>query len=132
MAVLITGASSGIGEACARVFAKSGEELVLVARRTERLAKLAKELDTKVTAVTLDVTRRASVERWVSDHSELVKSLTVLVNNAGLASGLDPIQSGDPDDWDTMIDVNIKGLLYVSRALLPALIATQGHVVNIG
>lgn len=137
--VLITGASSGIGEACARVFAVDPRTrgLILVARRKERLEKLAKELarqrDFEVHVFELDVRSRKAVESWGKKQSELLSRVSVLVNNAGLAAGFDPIQSGKTDDWDAMIDTNVKGLLYVTRVVLPHFIdKNDGHIVNIG
>jgi serine 3-dehydrogenase len=133
--ILITGASSGIGEACARSFAASGQALLLLARRKERLDRLAKELSSKceVHVFELDVRDRAAIEKLVKDQSKLFSRVSVLVNNAGLARGLSTFQAGDPADWDTMIDTNIKGLLYMTRAVLPYMIqAREGHVVNLG
>jgi serine 3-dehydrogenase len=135
--ILITGASSGIGAACARRFAAEGAELVLWARREDRLEALSEELrraaGVAVRAAHVDVRDREAVQ---AEAEELrVEGLVpeVLINNAGLASGLEPLQEGDPDDWDRMIDTNVKGLLYVSRAFLPEMIRLgRGHVVNVG
>lgn len=133
--ILITGASAGIGEACARLLAEDGADLVLWARRLERLQALAEELGRgrEVRIARVDVRDRAAVEE------EAARLLTdsavpdVLINNAGLASGLAHVQDGDPDDWDRMIDTNVRGLLHVSRAFLPEMIRLgRGHVVNIG
>ncbi len=133
--VLITGASSGIGRACARRFAADGARVVAWARREDRLRQLADELRDAGAVVTagVDVRDRAAVfqaaEALVADHGVP----DVLLNNAGLAAGLDPVQEGDPEDWDRMIDTNLKGLLNVTRALLPRMIAQgRGHVINIG
>jgi serine 3-dehydrogenase len=134
---LVTGASAGIGLACARRFAAMGAHLVLWARRT---ARLEAEADTirrthgvEVRAATVDVRDRAAVERAVTALVERGTVPDILVNNAGLAAGLDKLQEGDPDDWDRMIDTNVKGVLYVSRAILPHMIARgRGHVVNLG
>jgi 3-hydroxy acid dehydrogenase / malonic semialdehyde reductase len=130
--VLITGASSGIGAACAKHFAKKGTKLILCARQIDKLNTLAKELKTdfkvEVSAFKLDVRLRSEV-------TEKLKALPVdiLINNAGLSAGLDPIQDGDPDDWDAMIDTNIKGLLYVTKTILPQMVANNsGHIINIG
>ena len=119
---LITGATAGIGEACARLFAEQGYNLILLARRSERLNDLAerliKEFAVEIKTVTADVrykTELAQLEQLSDDW----KRVDVLVNNAGLSQGLDPIQEGDTDDWDTMIDTNVKGLLYVSRIVSP-------------
>jgi len=132
---LVTGASSGIGAACARRFALEGARLVLWARRLERLEALAAELrgahggDVRVARV--DVRERAAVDAAAQALAGTAPD--ILLNNAGLAAGLDPLQSGDPDDWERMIDTNVKGLLWVSRAILPLMIARgTGHVVNLG
>jgi NADP-dependent 3-hydroxy acid dehydrogenase YdfG len=135
--VLITGATAGIGEACARAFAGRGARLVLVGRRSERLAVLKAELegDHEVPVLTheLDVRDRAAVDALRRHLTEADALPDVLVNNAGKALGLDPFHEGDPDDWDEMIDTNLKGLLYVSRAFLPEMVRrNRGHVVNIG
>jgi 3-hydroxy acid dehydrogenase / malonic semialdehyde reductase len=135
--VLITGASSGIGEACARRFALAGASLVLWARRLERLQELASELGEQhgiqVTIERVDVRERAVVETAAAALLKGGAVPDILLNNAGLAAGLARLHEGDPDDWDRMIDTNVKGLLYVSRALLPAMVARgRGHVVNIG
>lgn len=126
--VLITGATSGIGEATARLLAKNNFELIICGRRKDRLEKLAKELQTKVKILSFDVRDRKSV----SDALSGLK-VDVLINNAGNAHGLDPIQSGNIDDWDAMMDINVKGLLYVTRAILPGMVERKsGHVINIG
>lgn len=135
--ILITGASSGIGEACARRFAAAGCELVLWARRVERLARLADELEAAhgrhVHIAGVDVRDRPAVIEAVDALVEAGDVPDVLVNNAGLASGLSPVQDGSFDDWDRMIDTNVKGLLNVTRAVLPHMIRLgRGHVVNIG
>lgn len=135
--VLITGASAGIGEAVAKAFAREGKELILVARRKDRLAALAKEIhnEHKVAVHTfgLDVRDRKAVKAWAEESGALLAQTEVLVNNAGLAKGLSTIQDGDADDWDVMIDTNIKGLLYVTRAVVPFMVHNkEGHVINIG
>ncbi len=134
---LVTGASAGIGEACAERLAAEGADLVLWARRLGRLETLAARLrdahGIEVEAGVLDVRDRGAVEAIAADLLGRGRVPDILVNNAGLAAGLAPLQTGDPDDWDRMIDTNVKGLLYVTRALLPAMIeAGRGHVVNIG
>lgn len=134
---LITGASAGIGAACARRFAAEGHDLALWARRIERLddlaSKLALEHGVTVRTAAVDVRDRNAVEEAASSLAEDAGVPDVLVNNAGLAAGLDFLQAGDPDDWDRMIDTNLKGLLYVSRAILPGMLARDsGHVINIG
>jgi NADP-dependent 3-hydroxy acid dehydrogenase YdfG len=135
--VLVTGASSGIGAACARRFAASGARLVLWARREDRLRELASELEeasgSAVRLAGVDVRDRDAVEARAEGLARDGVVPSVLVNNAGLAAGLDLLQEGDPEDWDRMIDTNLKGLLYVSRALLPAMLeAGRGHVINVG
>lgn len=132
---LITGATSGIGEATARLLAKNNFSLIICGRRTDRLGTLAKELSgsTKVTQLSFDVRDRDGVAKaWASLPNEW-KNVDVLINNAGNAHGLDPIQSGNVDDWDAMMDINVKGLLYVTREVLPGMVERKaGHVVNIG
>ena len=135
--ILITGASSGIGAACARRFAADGANLVLWARRRERLAELGAELERAHGAsprlAQVDVRDRAAVNRATAELVAADQVPDVLLNNAGLASGLAKIHEGDPDDWDRMIDTNLKGLLNVTRAVLPHMVARRrGHVVNIG
>lgn len=135
--VLVTGASAGIGEACARAFAAAGARLVLTARRRERLERLADDLrereSAKVYTAALDVRDLGVATRVLEDLPPEWRTIDVLVNNAGLGRGLDPIHSADPRDWDEMIDTNVKGLLYVTRAVLPSMIERgRGHVVNIG
>jgi len=134
---LVTGASSGIGAACARRFAAEGAHLVLWARREERLSELTTELARAHGVTTrsagVDVRDRAAVNRAATALVEAGAIPDILVNNAGLASGLSRVQEGDPEDWDRMIDTNVKGLLHVTRAILPHMIARgRGHVVNLG
>jgi serine 3-dehydrogenase len=133
---LVTGASSGFGEAIARRLAAEGCHLVVSARRVDRLERLAAECrdahGVEALALPFDVRDRAGVVEALSERAGLLEGLDILVNNAGLALALDPVQSGDPDDWDQMIDTNVKGLLYVTRTCLPHLIANAGDVVNIG
>lgn len=133
----ITGASAGIGEACAYNLAESGYRLILCARRADRLQELAESLRNKfgseVHTVVLDVRDRMAVQKTWEEIPDNWKKIDVLINNAGLSQGLDPIQTGDLDDWDRMIDTNIKGLLYVTHAVLPSMVeAESGHIVNIG
>jgi serine 3-dehydrogenase len=134
---LITGASSGIGLSCARRFAADGAGLVLWARRADRLERAAAELRTAhrvpVRVAGVDVRDRAAVNRAAEALAADGAVPDILLNNAGLAAGLAKLQEGDPDDWDRMIDTNLKGLLNVSRAILPLMVARgTGHVVNIG
>jgi len=135
--ILITGASSGIGEACARRFAAEGADLVLLARRADRLERLAADLGpasrVSLSVAVVDVRDRAAVDRAAKGLVQAGRVPDVLINNAGLASGLSKVQEGDPEDWDRMIDTNLKGLLNVTRAVLPHMVARRrGHVVNIG
>ena len=135
--VCITGASSGIGEACAWAFAKAGAHVCLVARRLLRLNDLAAELTgdfgVEVMAVELDVRHRDGVARFAEQLPAPWKLLDILVNNAGLSRGLDPVQRASMDDWDEMIDTNVKGLLYVTRSLVGVMVEQgKGHVINIG
>ena len=128
----ITGASSGIGRATALALAKSGYQLVVTGRRRERLEALASELaPTPVHILTFDVRDRAAVEAAVAELPAGFQQVEVLINNAGNAHGLSPIQDGDPADWDAMLDGNVKGLLYVSRAVLPRM-GEGSFMVNIG
>lgn len=135
--VLLTGASAGIGEACARRLAAEGAQLALWARRLERLEALSDELARRhgidVLTARVDVRNREMVEATADELARHLGPPYALVNNAGLAAGLSPVQEGDPSDWDTMIDTNVKGLLYTTRAVLPLMIESgRGHVVNIG
>jgi 3-hydroxy acid dehydrogenase / malonic semialdehyde reductase len=135
--VLITGASAGIGEACARAFAAAGSRLILAARRTERLEALAAELadlhGTESHLVSLDVRDPGVVAQVLEHLPGAWGEIDVLVNNAGLSRALDRLQEGDDRDWDEMIDTNVKGLLYVTRTVLPGMIARgRGHVINLG
>ncbi|MDX1544780.1 MAG: SDR family NAD(P)-dependent oxidoreductase [Christiangramia sp.] len=132
---LITGATSGIGRSTAKRFAKEGIRIILCGRRKSRLAELQKELsvETEVHILSFDVRNREEVFHSIASLPEAFKNIDILVNNAGNAHGLDPIQSGSMDDWDAMLDINVKGLLYVSKAIIPGMIERQsGHIVNIG
>jgi 3-hydroxy acid dehydrogenase/malonic semialdehyde reductase len=131
----ITGATSGIGEATARLLAQHNFNLILCGRRADRLEKLKQELVAMTEVITLcfDVRSYDEVSRAVQSLSGKWKTIDVLVNNAGNAHGLDPIQTGSVDDWDAMIDINVKGLLYVSREVIPGMIERRaGHIINIG
>jgi NADP-dependent 3-hydroxy acid dehydrogenase YdfG len=135
--VLITGASAGIGEACARQFAARGAHLLLSARRLERVEKLAESLaaehGVEAAGHALDVTERDEVASYVDALIADGLVPDILVNNAGKAKGLDTLQEGSLDHWDEMIDTNIKGLLYVTRAVLPHMVErNSGHVIHIG
>ncbi|MCC6841231.1 MAG: SDR family oxidoreductase [Flavobacteriales bacterium] len=140
--ILITGATSGFGEAMARLFAQEGWRVIITGRRRDRLEVLKRELEglhgtveggAVVHALRFDVRNPQEVERALASLPAEWSTMDVLVNNAGLAAGLDPIQDGRPDDWERMLDTNVKGLLYVSRAVIPGMIARgQGHIINIG
>lgn len=133
MIVFITGASSGFGAAIARRFAAAGHRLVLAARRFDRLQALAAELPVPAHLVELDVRDRAAVDAAVAALPPEFAAVDLLVNNAGLALGLAPAHQANLDDWDRMVDTNIKGLMYVTRALLPGMVGRRsGHVVNMG
>lgn len=132
---LITGATSGIGRATAELFAKNGISLVLCGRRQERLESIEKalSLETDVHTLNFDVRDRAQTLEAISTLPEAFQNIDILINNAGNAHGLDPIETGSLDDWDAMIDINVKGLLYVSKAIIPGMTARQsGHIINIG
>lgn len=134
---LITGATSGIGEACAHIFAQNGYNLILVARRADRLEKTAHYLETKyavaIKQVLADVREKESLSAALEALPEDWKKVNVLINNAGLSRGLEPIHQGNTDDWDAMIDTNVKGLLYVTKIVSNWMIPNKsGHIVNIG
>ncbi len=135
--VFITGASSGFGKATAIAFAKSGAKLILAARRTAKLKELSSEIKkrykTDVLAITLDVRKKNEVSKKIKDLPAKWKNIDILINNAGLSRGLDKLHEGSTNDWDEMIDTNVKGLLYVTRAVLPGMVKNNsGHIVNIG
>jgi 3-hydroxy acid dehydrogenase/malonic semialdehyde reductase len=135
--IAITGASSGIGLSCARAFAVEGSRLVLLARRKERIDALGKELTEKhgvpVFTARLDVRKQADVARTFESLPSDWKTIDILVNNAGLSRGLNKLQDGKTEDWDEMIDTNVKGLLYVTHAVLPGMVErNSGHIINIG
>lgn len=132
---LITGATSGIGEATARLLATQGYRLILCGRRKDRLDNLSNELKNAAQIHTLcfDVRDQKEVKSSIDQLPEDWKSIDILINNAGNAHGLAPVQSGDISDWDAMIDINVKGLLYVSHAIIPGMISKNaGHIINIG
>ena len=132
---LITGATSGIGKATAYEFAKHGIDLILCGRRKGRLELIKKELESQVNIhiLNFDVQNKNEVFEAIDSLPENFKTIDILINNAGNAHGLDPIQSGSIDDWDAMIDINVKGLLYISKAIIPQMVERQsGHIINIG
>jgi 3-hydroxy acid dehydrogenase/malonic semialdehyde reductase len=131
--VFVTGASSGFGAAVARRFAADGARVIASARRTERLRDLAAEFGPQVLPLELDVRSRDGVAAAVAALPDAFSAVDLLVNNAGLALGLGPAQDADLDDWDQMIDTNCTGLVYVTRAVLPGMVARgRGHVINLG
>ena len=133
--VFITGATSGIGKATAELLAKHGYPLVLCGRRQERLDQLKQELSsqTKVHLLNFDVRDKDAVLSAIASLPEGFSDISILVNNAGNAHGMDTIQEGNLEDWDAMLDINVKGLLYVSKAILPIMISNkEGHIINIG
>jgi len=135
--VFITGATSGIGKACAEKFASANYDLVITGRRKERLETVKKELEQtygiQVMTCCFDVQQREAVFNAINELPEAWKNIDILINNAGLALGRDSFESADIDDWDTMMHTNVDGLLYVSRAILPAMIKNKkGHIINLG
>lgn len=133
MIVFVTGASSGFGATIARRFARDGARVIAAGRRRGRLDALAAELGPGCLPLVLDVRDRAAVERSVAELPAAFAEVDVLVNNAGLALGLEPAQRASLDDWDQMVDTNVKGLMYCTRALLPGMVArNRGHIINMG
>ena len=134
MLVLVTGATSGFGVSIARRFAAGGHRIIAAGRRTERLAALKSELGNAVAlTLPLDVRDRAGIERAIAELPPELTAIDLLVNNAGLARGLEPAQRADLDDWNEMVDTNIKGLMTMTRAVLPGMVARdRGHVINLG
>lgn len=137
MLALITGATSGIGKSTAIIFAKNGYDVIITGRREDRLQSLKQELEKnyriKVHALHFDIRRQQEVEQAINNLPAGLGKIDVLVNNAGLAAGLAPISDGDTGDWERMIDTNVKGLLYMSRAVSRLMIeAKHGHIINIG
>jgi 3-hydroxy acid dehydrogenase/malonic semialdehyde reductase len=135
--IMITGATSGFGKAIAIKFAKNGYDIIITGRRKERLSELEKELldsaAIKVLSLNFDVRNRDEVANVISGLPEDWKKIDILINNAGLAVGLDHINTGNIDDWDRMLDTNVKGLLYVTRSVAPLMVARNaGHIFNIG
>ncbi|RFS24576.1 SDR family NAD(P)-dependent oxidoreductase [Chitinophaga silvatica] len=135
--VLVTGATAGFGQACATTFAAKGYDVIITGRRKERLeelkTQLSQEFGINVLALNFDVRNEEEVNTILGNIPEEWKKVDILINNAGLAAGLDPIEKADPDDWNAMIDTNIKGLLYVSHVVMPWMTSrTSGHIINIG
>jgi 3-hydroxy acid dehydrogenase / malonic semialdehyde reductase len=133
--VFLTGTTSGIGEATAKLLARQNFNLILCGRRRDRLEELEAELSslTEVTTLSFDVRDQPAVKAAIDSLPDKWKKVDVLINNAGNAHGLDPIQTGSLDDWDAMIDINVKGLLYVSREVIPGMTERKaGHIINIG
>jgi len=131
--VFVTGASAGFGAEIARRFAAAGARVVIAARREDRLDQLAAELGERVHAIALDVRDRAAVDAAIAALPAAFSEIDVLVNNAGLALGLEPAPRANLDDWEQMVDTNCKGVMHVTRAVLPGMVARRrGHVVNLG
>jgi serine 3-dehydrogenase len=131
--VLITGASAGIGQACAEKFTEAGSKLILVARRKDRLEKLAAQLATEVHTIELDVRDQKAVDDTIASLPAEWAQIDILINNAGLSRGLDKLHEGEIKGWEEMIDTNVKGLLYMSRAVIPGMVLRgRGHIINIG
>jgi len=135
--VFITGASSGIGKACAEHFGKQGANLIIAARRVDRITQLSKELQekysVKVLPLQLDISNKKYVKDTIGNLNSEWKNIDILINNAGVGVTTELMQNANPDDWDTIIDTNIKGVLYVTRNILPLMIErNSGHIVNIG
>ncbi|MCL4151719.1 UNVERIFIED_CONTAM: hypothetical protein GTU68_027403, partial [Idotea baltica] len=133
--VLITGATSGIGYATAELLASKNFNLILCGRRQERLDELAVKLteEASITTLNFDIRDREAVRKAINSLPVEFSQIDVLINNAGNAHGLDPIDKGSLDDWDAMLDINVKGLLYVSKAVLPKMVERKsGHIINIG
>lgn len=134
--VLVTGATSGIGKATATIFAKHGYNVIITGRREPLLeelkTKLKKKYAVRVKSLCFDIRKKAEVKKAIKSLSENWSTIDILVNNAGLAMGLDPIQDGSLEHWDTMIDTNVKGLLYVTRQIAPNMVKSrQGHIINV-
>jgi 3-hydroxy acid dehydrogenase / malonic semialdehyde reductase len=137
MIALITGATSGIGKSTSQKLAEKGFNLILTGRRNERLTEIKKQLEAQfsihVVTLNFDIRSREQVKKQVENLPEEFKQIDVLVNNAGLAAGMDLLQDGNIDDWEQMIDTNVKGLLYISKAVIPLMIfRKKGHIINIG
>jgi NADP-dependent 3-hydroxy acid dehydrogenase YdfG len=132
---LITGATSGIGKATAEIFAKNNIRLIICGRRTDRLKALCKTLSvyTEITYLNFDIRSKDEIEKAVKSLPDNFSAIDILINNAGNAHGLSPIQEGSVEDWDAMIDINVKGLLYMSKTIIPGMIRrNDGYIINIG
>lgn len=137
MIALITGATAGFGKATAELFAQNGYDIIICGRRKERLDTLSSDLKkkhgTKTLSLSFDIRKLSEVENAIKLISDEWKNIDILINNAGLASGLNSIQEGDINDWEKMIDTNVKGLLYITRMISPLMIRrNKGHIINIG
>lgn len=135
--ILISGATSGIGRSCAEYFARNKDRLIITGRREDRLKQIKNELKEKyeieINCLSFDIRDKNAVNNAIESLPNEWKNIDVLINNAGLASGLNTIQDGDIDDWEKMIDTNVKGLLFLSRAIMPLMIERKkGHIINIG
>lgn len=131
--IFITGATSGFGKACAHLFAKEGWHLIITGRREDRLKEMARQLTTPVHVIVQDVRDRQAVARDIEDLPNEFCEIDVLINNAGLALGLGPVHEADLDQWETMVDTNIKGLMYCTRFIVPGMVQrNRGHIINIG
>ena len=133
MIILVTGATAGFGESITRRFVQQGHKVIATGRRQERLLELKDELGDSVITLQLDVRNRAAIEQAMEQLPPEWRNIDILVNNAGLALGMEPAHKADPDDWETMIDTNNKGLVYMTRAVLPGMVErNRGHIINIG
>jgi len=133
MIILVTGATAGFGETITARFIDAGHKVIATGRRTERLEKLKEKYGDKVLPLQLDVRDREAIEQAISQLPAEWQAIDILVNNAGLALGMEPAQKANPDDWETMIDTNAKGVVLVTHAVLPGMVSrNKGHVINIG
>jgi len=133
MIILVTGATAGFGESITRRFVQQGHKVIATGRRHERLQELKEELGDSIITLQLDVRNRAAIEQAMDQLPAEWRNIDILVNNAGLALGMEPAHKADPDDWETMIDTNNKGLVYMTRAVLPGMVErNRGHIINIG
>ncbi|RJT27970.1 bifunctional NADP-dependent 3-hydroxy acid dehydrogenase/3-hydroxypropionate dehydrogenase YdfG [Buttiauxella izardii] len=133
MIILVTGATAGFGESITRRFVQQGHKVIATGRRLERLQELKDELGDSIITLQLDVRNRAAIEQAMEQLPAEWRNIDILVNNAGLALGMEPAHKADADDWETMIDTNNKGLVYMTRAVLPGMVErNRGHIINIG